>query len=149
MQLDLSFSGLKTAVDLVKSAIAARDDALITKALEALTERHIETQNRCLDLLERNEALVTRDRDVSEENRQLRAEMAKLLDQKERIARDFELTLADYTTPVFAPKAGSPFAGKEMYLCAHCAERAQASYLYPTDKHRMFKCLEGHGPIRI
>ncbi|WP_438332884.1 hypothetical protein [Burkholderia pseudomallei] len=73
-----AIGGLKNAIDLTKTAIAARDDQKLVEARQAVNERIIDVQNAALALQEKQSAARDEIDRLKDELRDAKAKLAEL-----------------------------------------------------------------------
>ncbi|MGK8887398.1 hypothetical protein [Burkholderia gladioli] len=61
-------SGLKTAIELARTALAARDDAKITNAIRDMNDRLFDVQQASMLVQEKNQDLIQRNATLQEAN---------------------------------------------------------------------------------
>jgi len=76
--ISAALGGLKTAFELTKAAVAARDESKIAEAKQALNDRIIDVQNAALQLQERQSAARDEIDELKDQIRDLKASMKTL-----------------------------------------------------------------------
>lgn len=118
-----AIAGLKNSYDLVKAAIAARDDVKLAEARQAVNDRIIDVQNAALALQEKQSA--ARD-DIESLKESLRAANAKVaeLEQMQAERGKYALHAISQGVHVYASKiddaGASATSEPQHYICQPC-----------------------------
>ncbi|WP_175878875.1 hypothetical protein [Burkholderia sp. BCC0097] len=129
-----AIGGLKNAIDLTKTAIAARDDQKLAEARQAINDRIIDVQNAALALQEKQAS--ARD-EIDELKEQLRSANEKIaeLDRKRALRSLYELR--ELTEGVFVLASTSPDTSQPAHLiCQPCMDNdSKLGVLQQTSKY--------------
>ncbi|WP_186200841.1 hypothetical protein [Burkholderia gladioli] len=140
-----ALTGLKTATDLARTAIAARDDAKITNAIRDMNDRLFEVQQASMLVQEKNQDLIQRNASLQEASLDLQrecVELRKRLEDRER----YELHTTARGGVVRRDKSAEGTPLQAVYLCANCFNDGKHTYLQPESSGWWLACKE-HGQI--
>ncbi|MGC0155008.1 hypothetical protein ACPRNU_21325 [Chromobacterium vaccinii] len=119
--ISAALGGLRTAVDLAKLAVEARDDQKIASAVQSLNDRIIEIQGVALQLQEKQASQLEQIQTLKDDKRELSARVADLEKQADEQNR---YRLRELSTGVFVyayePVDGD--AAPAHYLCQSCMD---------------------------
>lgn len=149
MTISTALAGFKTSLDLLKNAIAARDDLKLAEARSTLLDRVIDIQNECLGLQEKQQMLIDAKQALTERVAQLEQEIEKARSSAADIADNYEKWTSMSGATVYRSKPGVGANGSTEYLCADCATEGKKTFLKPTIVGRVFNCPAGHGHIKL
>lgn len=139
--ISASIAAFRAAVDLVKGAINARDDALVIKVISDMNERLMDVQSQCLALQEKHSAMADSERDLKEKLRKME-EKAADLDQ-------YELHRNTQGALMYRSKHSLDATNQPVYLCANCIAAGVKTFLQFQSKGlaTVLHCKE-HGDIK-
>jgi hypothetical protein len=140
-----AFAGLKTAFDFAKAAIAARDDALVSQAVQAMNEHIIGVQNVCLELHEKIQALTGEKAALKERARQIENQLRQIEEMRADL-ENYERYQTARGSVCYRDKTTVGPDKKPIYICADCAERGVKTYLKPEQQGLWLVCHK-HGKI--
>ncbi|RRW90615.1 hypothetical protein [Pandoraea apista] len=143
--LSTALTAFRTSVDLAKSAVSARDDALITKAIRDMSDRLFDVQQGSTLVQEKNQALIERNAALQDENLQLHrtvAELKQRLDDTER----YEKHTTARGGVVLRHKEASETSKPPIYVCINCFGAGKKTFLQPDSNGWWLACQE-HGNI--
>lgn len=125
-----AIGSLKATVDLARTAVAARDDAKIAAATQALNDRIIDVQNAALHLQEKQSTARDEIEALKDEARQLRAQIADLEKKRNDRSRYRLHEFPGQGTFVLALDESVDGAGPAHYICQPCMDnRSQKNVL--------------------
>ncbi len=145
IELIHALTGLKTATDLAKSALAKRDDSLITEAVRGLHDRMFDVQQASMLVQEKNQELIQRNASLQEETLELRrkcSELEQRLEDRER----YELHTTARGGVVMRDKKAEGTPLQAVYLCVNCFNEGKYTHLQP-EVHGWWLACKQHGQI--
>ncbi|WP_186191371.1 hypothetical protein [Burkholderia gladioli] len=138
-------SGLKTAIELARTALAARDDAKITNAIRDMNDRLFDVQQASMLVQEKNQDLIQRNATLQEANLELQrqtVELEKRLEDRER----YELHTTARGGIVMRDKKAEGTPLQAVYLCVNCFNDGKHTHLQP-EVHGWWLACKEHGQI--
>lgn len=127
--ISATLASLKTSVDLVRTAVAVRDDAKLAEATQTINDRIIDVQNAALQLQEKQSAARDEIEALKDDARQLRARVADL-EQKRNERVQYRLHEFPKGVFVLASLESEDMTDPMHYLCQTCMDnRSQKNVL--------------------
>lgn len=119
--ISATLASLKTSVDLVRTAVAIRDDAKLAEATQSINDRIIDIQNAALQLQEKQSAARDEIEALKDDARQLRAHVADLEQRRNERA---QYRLHEFPVGVFvlARLESEDMTDPMHYLCQPCMD---------------------------
>lgn len=121
--ISATLGALKTSFDLAKSAVAARDDAKLASALEAVNDRIFQVQNASLQVQEKMSAMRDEIETLKDGKRQISTRVAELEHQKSEREK-YELHELSQGVFVLAEIEPTKDGRSPHYLCQPCMDNA-------------------------
>jgi hypothetical protein len=119
--ISATLGALKTSIDFVRSAVAARDDAKIADALKDINDRIFQVQNAALQAQEKMSAMRDEIETLKDGKRQLGARVTDL--EKNKSEREkYDLHELSKGVFVLAEIEPSDDSGSPHYLCQPCMD---------------------------
>lgn len=151
-----ALGGLKSAIDLVRVGIAARDDVKMRDAFSKIDDRFIEVQQKSITIQNENLLLIQKNLILVNENQTLVQDKFTLSQKNHDLIQrfaDLEKTANDLKEyePYRTARGGTVLRQKELqqdgaqsvYLCADCASMGKKTFLQP-DTYLWLRCAQ-HG----
>lgn len=129
-----ALGGLKTAFDLTKAAVAARDDNKLAEAKQALNDRIIDVQNAALQLQEKHSAARDEIDALKDEKRKLSARIAEI-EQKNAEREKYDLKELSDGVFVLAEVGPSDDGRSPHYLCQPCMDNSAKKGVLKRELH--------------
>lgn len=137
IELTGALASAKAAYDLLKSAFAARDEALIKSAMVELQQKHVELGESAMALLDKAFSLQTALIEANNENAELKMASAK---RDAYVLHEIKTGAFCYTAKPSAENAEPPH-----YLCQICWDKGVKSVLkfQPASRYyvAMYRCM--------
>lgn len=134
-----ALSALSSAINIGKTAIAARDQNLIDDAVAKMNQKLADVSQSAIALLQEKYQLVEEANDLREKYRKLEASLTDLAGYEPHQTRGGALCLR--------PKLGLPEAKLSVHVCANCAAAGKKTYLQPIHDGYFLECPAGHPKI--
>ncbi|MCP3713559.1 hypothetical protein M3I54_43180 [Paraburkholderia sp. CNPSo 3274] len=149
MDIIAALSGLKSAIDLAKSAIAARDDAMLAQARSEMLEHVIDVQSECFELQPTNQRLLAEAQAAGTRENALKAELQQIQNHTADITNNYEFRVGGTGSSYYEAKTPDPASNARAYLCANCAASGKKTFLHRAVLGSHYVCSAGHGNIQL
>jgi hypothetical protein len=136
--LSAALASFRAATEITKTALAARDDNLISTALRDMNDRFMDVQNECLALQEKHFLMAHEVRDLKEKVRGLESQTADFA--------NYELYRTLRGGLTYRSKASIGANQEPVHLCANCVASGVKSFLQPDLDGWWLVCTE-HGKV--
>lgn len=130
MDLSTAYTAMSSAVDFVKTAIQARDEARINEALAEIQQKRVDLSMAAIELIEKSCALAIANSELANKV----AELERKLNERTHYAL-FEVAPGRFVYR-FVPDEGD--SNPEHYVCQLCYDKGIKSVL------RFYATMDGH-----
>lgn len=128
-----ALSSTKALIDLVKTAVAARDDAKLADALQSLKERVFDIQNAALQTQEKMSAMQDQVQTLKDEKRDLTTRITEL-ERRRKEREQYALCEIHPGSYVLQYRSSDDNAEPAHYICQPCMDNAAKKVVLQIEK---------------